>query len=78
MKLEIKVFTKAKTEKIVRTEGTIKVYINAAPDKGKANKAVIDILSKEYGVRKKDITIIKGTTSRNKVVEIRETIDKRP
>ncbi|MDP8259215.1 MAG: DUF167 domain-containing protein [Candidatus Aadella gelida] len=70
MKLEIKVFPKSKTEKVVRSEEIVKVYINAAPDKGKANKAVIDLLAKEYGVKKRDVTIIKGTTSRNKVIAI--------
>ncbi|MBU1083569.1 MAG: DUF167 domain-containing protein, partial [Candidatus Omnitrophica bacterium] len=51
-------------------EGKTRVYVNAAPDKGKANKAVIALLAEEYGVRKKDVIIVKGKTSRKKLIEI--------
>ncbi|MFH1411121.1 MAG: DUF167 domain-containing protein [Candidatus Omnitrophota bacterium] len=70
MKLEIRVTTGASREEIVIKEGKTRVYVNAAPDKGKANKAVIALLAEEYGVRKKDVIIVKGKTSRKKLIEI--------
>jgi len=70
MRIEVKVFPKARKEEIVRTEGAVKVYVKAAPDKGKANKAVIGLIAKEYGVRKSNVRMITGETSRNKVFEI--------
>ena len=70
MRIEIKVFPKSQREEIVRQEGAIKAYIKAAPDKGKANKALIGLIAKEYGVKKSDVRIVTGQTSRNKVVEI--------
>lgn len=48
-----------------------RVYVTAAPDKGKANKAVIALLAKELGVAKSTLTIVRGETSRDKLVEIR-------
>ncbi len=51
-------------------EGVCQIKIGAPPDKGKANKELIDFLSDKLGVRKSDITIVKGQTSRNKVVII--------
>ena len=70
MRVEVKVFPKAQREEIVRQDGAIKVYVKAAPDKGKANKALIGLIAKEYGVKKSDVRIVMGHTSRNKVVEI--------
>lgn len=49
-----------------------KVYVTAAPEDGKANKAVIALLAKELGVPKSALTILKGETSRNKLIEISE------
>jgi len=38
---------------------------------GKANDALITLLSKEFGVAKNSIEIIKGKTSRNKTVLVK-------
>jgi uncharacterized protein (TIGR00251 family) len=51
-------------------EGILQVRIGAPPDKGKANRELVDFLSKMLGVRKSSILIIKGGTSRNKVIVI--------
>lgn len=71
IKIEIKVFPKSPIEKIVESEGILRVYVKNAPDKGKANKDVISVIAKRYGVRKKDVVIIKGRTNRNKIVEVK-------
>ncbi len=51
-------------------EGVLRVKIAAPPVKGKANKELIDFLSKLLGVSKSSITIEKGLTSRRKVIAI--------
>lgn len=71
MKIEVKVFPKASRSEIVEKDGKIKVYITAAPDKGKANKAVIDLMSERYKVKKSNVKIVLGETSRNKIIEIK-------
>jgi uncharacterized protein (TIGR00251 family) len=54
-------------------DGVLQVKIAAPPDKGKANKELIDFLSQALGVKKYAISIIKGQTSRNKVIAIEGT-----
>ncbi len=49
-------------------DGKLKVQITAAPDKGKANSAIIKLLSAKLKIPKKDIEIVKGETSRQKTV----------
>jgi uncharacterized protein len=70
MRIDIKVFPRSSREELVSKDGIIKAYVNAPPDRGKANAAVIALVSREYGVRKRDVRIVSGETSRNKVLEI--------
>lgn len=51
----------------------IKVAVTVAPEKGKANKAVIKIFSKWLGVKSSDIQIISGEKSRDKELFIKNT-----
>jgi uncharacterized protein (TIGR00251 family) len=52
------------------TSGVLQVKIAAPPVKGKANKELIAFLSQALGVSKSSLSIVKGHTSRNKVIAI--------
>ena len=67
----IRVIPKAKQAKVVEEGWGLKVYVTAAAEKGKANKAVIEVLANHFGVKKDCIRFITGLRSRNKVVEIK-------
>ncbi|MBD3296704.1 MAG: DUF167 domain-containing protein [Candidatus Omnitrophica bacterium] len=71
MRIEVKVFPKSSREELTEKDGILKAYVKAAPDKGKANKALIDLIAGKYGVRKRDVSIVRGGTSRMKVLDIR-------
>jgi uncharacterized protein len=51
-------------------DGTIRIRLTAPPVEGKANTALIEFLSKVLDVRRSDIEIVAGETSRNKLVSI--------
>lgn len=72
--LKIKVSPKmSKTEfKKVLEDGTLKLNIKSAPEKGKANKEIIQYLSKIFDVSKKDISIISGETSPLKLIRLKK------
>ncbi len=72
MKIEVKVVPKSSREELVEKDGVLKAYVKAAPEKGKANKALIALIAKEYKVRKSDVRVIAGQKGRNKIVEISE------
>ena len=71
----------ARNEVVGGSEGIWRVRVVAPPVKGKANKELIAFLSQLLGVAKSQIGIIKGHTTRNKVIAInglsREDIMKR-
>ena len=50
------------------TDGVFQVRVAAPPVKGKANRELIAFLSQALGVSQSSITIVKGLTSRNKVI----------
>jgi uncharacterized protein (TIGR00251 family) len=73
--LRIKVIPKSQKNEISEImedeEGqTIKIRIKAAPEKGKANKELIKLLSKEFSLPKQNIEIISGKTSQLKLLKI--------
>ncbi|HBA36338.1 TPA: hypothetical protein DCZ15_00525 [Candidatus Falkowbacteria bacterium] len=52
------------------TDGTIKIALNAQPEKGKANQELIKFLALEMGVRKYQVKIISGAGERLKLVKV--------
>jgi uncharacterized protein len=51
-------------------EGALKVQLNAQPEKGKANKALIAYLAKALGVSRRDLTLVAGQTARTKTLAV--------
>ena len=47
-------------------DGMLKVCVTQSPEKGKANKALVDFLCKSLGLRKSQIELIAGDTSHAK------------
>ncbi len=59
-----------KSELIGLSDGVWQVKVSAPPVKGKANTELIALLSRALGVSKSSLSIIKGHTSRSKVIAI--------
>lgn len=72
--IEVTVTPKSSSNRIkVESAGaglSIKIYVTAAPEDNKANKAVLELLSKELGIAKSSLTIIRGLHSRKKVIKL--------
>jgi uncharacterized protein len=48
----------------------LKVSVTTVPEDGKANAALIKLLSKEWRIPKSTITVVQGATDRRKVLHI--------
>jgi uncharacterized protein len=82
IKISVKVSPgSAKNEVVGLTNDLWRIKVAAPADKGKANKELIDFLSKKLGLRKGNLEIITGQTSHHKVVAVegltREEVDRR-
>ncbi len=59
----------AKRDDVIGVYGTsLKVAVTAAPERGKANKAILKLLAKRLGVSPSSLSIVAGETSRQKKV----------
>ncbi len=71
--LRLKVIPKSSKNEVVgwlEDSKTLKVKITAAPEKNKANAAVCTFLANEFGVGRKNVTILRGAASQIKHVLI--------
>ena len=76
MKIQIKVKPNSKTEQVVEEDGGFIVKVKEPPIEGRANRAVIRLLAKHFGVSEAQVKISKGFKSRAKVIEI--LVEKKP
>ena len=53
-------------------DGMLKVSVTQVPEKGKANKALVDLLSKELSLRRSQIELVSGETSSQKRFLVRD------
>ena len=51
-------------------DGRLRVRVTAAPEKGKANRAIVQLLAKRLGLRKRQVAIAQGHTSQEKLVRL--------
>ena len=71
MKLRIKVKPNSKTDEVIReADGSLKVKIKAQPVEGKANKYLVEYLSKVLNLPKSKFFLRKGETNSFKTLEI--------
>ncbi len=69
--IRIKIVPNASKNEIITEEEFIKVRVTAQPIENKANKALIEFLSKNLKVPKTSIEIVKGDTSKDKTILIK-------
>ncbi len=47
-------------------DGALKVCVTQSPEKGKANKAIVELLSKKLALKKSQFELLSGETSHQK------------
>ena len=74
--LDVKATPKAARDEIAGIRnGALLVKVTAAPEKGKANTAVVALLSKTIGVPKSAFELVSGETDRNKVFRLASHVE---
>ena len=72
-KLALKVTPRARSEGLegMNAAGELVVKVRVAPEDGKANAAVITMISKAFGIPKSRLEIDRGALSRHKIIAYR-------
>ncbi|OQX71565.1 hypothetical protein B6D52_01070 [Candidatus Parcubacteria bacterium 4484_255] len=72
MLIKVKVILGVNKDKIIpKTKDSFEVYTKAKPIQGMANLAIISLLSQYFQIPEKNIKIIKGFKTRNKIFKIK-------
>jgi uncharacterized protein YggU (UPF0235/DUF167 family) len=69
-RLAVKVTPGAREEGIVLSDGKLMIKVRARPDGGAANEAVLALLARALGVPRSRLTLLRGATSREKLVQV--------
>jgi uncharacterized protein (TIGR00251 family) len=69
--IRVKAVPGASRDQIVGVLGDrLKVKVTAAPEAGKANKAICALIAKELGVKSAQVEVVSGATNPEKVVRV--------
>jgi len=70
-RLRLRVRAGGRSDAIVGVHGgALKLTVTAAPERGKANRAVVALLAERLGIPVSEIEIVAGTSSPDKVVQL--------
>ena len=72
MNISVKAQTKSKRNEVIGPDdsGLYTVHVNTPPVDGKANSAICALLAKHFKVSKSAVSVVRGHTSKLKIVEI--------
>lgn len=69
--LEVRVVPRARRNALTReANGTLRARLTAPPVEGAANRALIELLAKELGLKRGDLEVVHGERGRDKRVAV--------
>lgn len=60
----------ARSEITVQEDGSLKVKVQNPPEDGKANKAILRLIAKHFQVPARQVKIVSGEKSHQKIIEV--------
>lgn len=69
--VKLKISPNASKNEIIKTPDGVKIKITSQPIDGKANKCLVEFLSKQFKIPKSSIEIVRGETSKEKTLLIK-------
>lgn len=70
MLISVKVKANSKKESVVEEGDKLIVSVAKQPIEGKANERMIELLSEFFSISKSSIKVLRGKSSKNKIVQI--------
>ncbi len=68
--IAVRVTPKASRNELKADGSSIRIYVTAVPEDGKANAAAVKLLARAIGLPKSRLTLIRGQTARDKVFRV--------
>ena len=71
-RLALRVTPGARTEAVELRDGQLLIKVRTAPEAGKANDRVLELLAQALGIATSRLHLLRGATGRDKLVQISE------
>jgi len=72
MLIKVKIFPGIRKEEVTeKTEGVFDVKVKEKAEQGKANKRLVELLSRHFRVSENQVKVISGLKRRNKIISIK-------
>jgi len=72
VRFSVRLQPRSSRNEIIGVQGvSLKVRVTAPPVEGMANEALIDLLSQSLRTSRRNVCIVSGLSSRNKMIEVR-------
>jgi uncharacterized protein (TIGR00251 family) len=69
--IRVRVIPRARANALtVDAAGTLRARLTAPPVEGAANRALLDLLARELGLKRGDLTLVRGERGRDKLVTV--------
>lgn len=68
--IAVRVTPRASRNKITVDGDVLRIAVTTVPEDGKANAAVVKLLSKALGIAKSKLVLVRGATSRDKLFRV--------
>jgi uncharacterized protein len=73
--IEVKVDPRSSRNEIVGVvDKTVRIKLTAPPVEGAANEQLIKLLAERFDIRKSDVIIMKGESSRHKLIKLKGVV----
>jgi len=73
--IEVKIDPRSSKNEIVGVaENVVRIKLTAPPVDGEANAMLVKFLAGEFGIKKSDVVIMKGASSRRKLIKLKGVI----
>ncbi|HTZ18054.1 MAG TPA: DUF167 domain-containing protein [Dissulfurispiraceae bacterium] len=70
--IEVKIDPRSSRNEICGiADKTVRIKLTAPPVGGAANELLIELLADKFGIRKRDVIIMKGESSRHKLIKLK-------
>ena len=70
IRIDVLVKPGGRRNEVVEKDGAVVVFTSKRAHDGEANRAVVELIAKYYGVAKGRVKILRGEKGRQKIVEI--------
>lgn len=71
IQIKVKVIPRAKKQELITLpDGSLRVKLRSVPEKGRANRELIELIADHYHVSRSSVSIIRGEFTREKIVVI--------